>query len=105
MRRIDFYTYDDGRFEDTMIHGYKEALSAISDEEFGDVKTTQMSLLMTELFSLYGFTDIYIHEEIDYAIEIHYNAESSKITCSSCNKELRLAHNLERMWKAGGLIV
>ena len=52
MRRIDFYTYDDGRFEDTIIHGYKETLSAISNEDFGDVKTTQMSLLTTELFSI-----------------------------------------------------
>lgn len=103
MRRIDFYTYDDGRFEDTMIHGYKETLSAISNEDFGDVKTTQMSLLTTELFSSYGFTDIYIHEEIDYAIEIHYDSKTSKITCDSCIKKLRLAHNLEKMWKAGGL--
>lgn len=97
MRRIDFYVYE--AKEPNMVHSYKETMEQII---FGsnDVVTTSMACLSTEVFEMHGFDNIYIHESEDDIINISYDPKTKNISCDRTDKELRLAHNLEKMWKA-----
>lgn len=97
MRKIDFYTYEEKDIN--MVHGYKETMEQII---FGnsDVVTTNMSCLSTEVFEMHGFDNICIHESDNDIINISYNPETKRIVCDRTEKEIRMAHNLEKMWKA-----
>lgn len=97
MKEIRFYSYENN--DPGVIHGYHETKKAILSGN--NVKTTQMAWLTMELFSYYKFTDIWIYDTKDDFFNIHYDINTDKITCSRTEKSLRLAHNIERMWKAG----
>ncbi|MCM1219679.1 MAG: hypothetical protein NC548_34800 [Lachnospiraceae bacterium] len=80
-------------------NGYYETKKAIETEN-GNVFTTQMSCLSMDLFAYHGFTEIHINQTPDDQIKLYYDIGSKKITCNRTEKELRLAHNLEKLWKA-----
>lgn len=80
-------SYDDG----TLIT-YDETLKAIKRQD-PYIETVQMALLSTELIRQ-GYKVFVRDADGEYEIALGGG-------CDRTNKELRIAHDIERMWKAG----
>lgn len=96
MKRIIFYTYMPSNPEEMLYTGYWETERAI---RLGTniICTTQMACLSSRLLEM-GY-DIWIKEPNQPAFSIIYR--NKEVLCEKTNRQLRLAHNLEKMWRAG----
>lgn len=80
-------------FESLVYNVWETTLLAINDDNEPIVHTTQMGLLSATLWEM-GYR-IFIHENGDM-YEIKLGNENTRT-----NRELRMGHNLFKMWKSG----
>ena len=100
-KRIIFYTYDEkDEYTNIDYHSYWETELAINNGE-DLIITTSMASLSMRLFDEYGYDEIWIKEPNQDAYCISYNKETNRIECDMTNRELRIAHNLFKMWLSG----
>ena len=93
-KEIHFYTYNT---LDNVCYSWIDTKNKIKNG-VKYIKTTQMGLLSTDLFEL-GYR-IFVHD-FNYE-EGFYSYEITLGTNERTNKDIRMAHNLFRIWKAGG---
>ena len=87
-KEIHFYAY----YNSHCIHGWRDTKRDIErDQEY--IETTQMGLLSTDLL-VKGYK-VYIHDDYDDKYELKLG------DCPRTDKEIRVANNLFKMWKAG----
>ena len=87
-KEIHFYKY----YNSDCIHSWRDTERAInSGKEY--INTTQMGLLSTNLIEM-GY-HIFVHEDYDNFFEITLG------DCERTDKEIRLAHNIFKMWMSG----
>lgn len=79
-------------YDDNTLITYDETLRAIKREE-PYIETVQMALLSTDLIKQ-GYKVFVRDADGEYEITLGDG-------CDRTDKELRIAHNIERMWKAG----
>lgn len=79
-------------YDDNTLITYDETLRAIKKEE-PYIETVQMALLSTDLIKQ-GYKVFVRDADGEYEITLGGG-------CDRTAKELRIAHNIERMWKAG----
>lgn len=89
-KEIHFYVYGEKL---PVFHSWEETEAQIKNGK-SYIKTTQMGLLSTKLFD-FGYR-IFVHESYDDAYEIVLGSGNERT-----DKEIRMAHNLFKMWEAG----
>lgn len=91
-KEIHFYEF----YNPDCIHSWISAEKAIvNGKEI--IKTTQMGLMSMDLIASYGYR-IFVHDDICnqdscYEIKVGDNERT--------NREIRVAHNIFKMWRAG----
>lgn len=91
-KEIHFYTF----YNPECIHSWTGTEHAILTEQ-EIIKTTQMGLMSMRLISDYGYR-IFVHDDtlnFDSCYEIRVGDNERT------NREIRIAHNIFRMWRAG----
>jgi len=93
MKKIIFYTYESKHLNTLRIYnGYCESLAAINNN-IELIYTTQMCLLSTKLFTQ-GY-EVYIknYNEDMYEVKLGLNKRT--------DREIKMAHNIFKLWKSG----
>ena len=88
VKEIHFYSY----YNSNCIHSWRDTERAI-EKGNNYIETTQMGLLSTNLIEK-GY-HIFVHNHYDDFFEITLG------TCERTDKDIRLAHNIFKLWKAG----
>lgn len=97
-----FYTYiTDDKYVKNVLTSYDDTERAILYKPNDNIITTSMAHLSMRLFDKYGFDEIWIGEFNRDPYGIFYNRETNEIECEMTNRELKLVHNLLKMWLSG----
>lgn len=101
MKKIIFYSYDEKSIPE-MLHGYEETEKAIFEEKRDLIYTTQMFCMNTRLIE-FGY-EIWIKERDREPYSITRSKDYDELhflDCNQTNRQLRMAHNILKMWGAG----
>ena len=92
-KAIHFYEYEP---DIPIFHCWKTAQKQIEINK-STIHTTQMGLLHTKLFE-FGYR-IFIHELVDESYEIVLGKDNERT-----NREIKMEHNLFKMWQSGEFV-
>ena len=99
MQKIVFCEYEVNSNYINITHGYKETVKNIVNHN--NFTTTQMCLLSTRLFTEYNYDIIEIIDWNNRTTIITYNKNTKTIQCTATNRELKIGHNLFKLWENG----
>lgn len=99
MQKIVFCEHEINGNYTNIIHGYTEAVKNIINRN--NFITTQMCLLNTRLFTEYNYDIIEIVNWKNTTTIITYNKNTKTIECTATKRELKIGHNLFKLWENG----
>lgn len=100
MSKIWFYEEEDKTgILKKVYHGYKDSIIQITNHN--NFMTTQMCLLSTKLFTEYNYDEIEIIDWNGRHTCLFYNRETQTIRCNTTNREIKIGHNLFKLWENG----